>query len=313
LRFFLAQPSPQFPKRAILNGVLKQLIKIHEDKDYLTHELILQGAQESDAADYSKRDFLFRKGVWRGEPQHPIFRKRLSPRNLVVGHSDHQTNFWQLVALRALTNYRKFWVCNLEGKSRESAFFSTSVLPLGLTNPTTESILHRVYGDSSILRIAFRPAKVWTQHTKFAIYGNFSVDTGKKWRTRLMEIFDSQQHLVRGDFVPSIAGREMYLRDMQTCGLVVCPRGNGMDTHRFYEALYMGALPIVLESSYSARLALELSLPVVKIRSWEDLKFPDQISEQALELGRKDWDLSPLRGSFWKDCIFGKKENNSNG
>jgi hypothetical protein len=86
-----------------------------------------------------------------------------------------------------------------------------------------------------------------------------------------------------------------------------------MDTHRFYEALYMGALPIVLESSYSARLALELSLPVVKIRSWEDLKFPDQISEQALELGRKDWDLSPLRGSFWKDCIFGKKENNSNG
>ena len=289
-----------------MTGVQEQLIKIHENQDFLTHELILREAQKSDVTDYSKRDFLFRKGAWRGEPQLPIFKKKSSPQNLVVGHSDRETTFWHLAALRTLTNYRKFWVCNLRGMIPKSAFFSASILPLGLTNPTKETVLHRVYGDSSILPIAFRSAKVWTERREFTIYGNFSVETGKKWRTRLMDIFNSEKHLVRGEFAPTIPGRKKYLRDMQTCGLVVCPRGNGMDTHRFYEALYMGALPIVLESSYSAKLALDLSLPVVRLTNWEALRSPHEIFEQASELGRKNWDLSSLTGSFWRDCIFGR-------
>ena len=30
---------------------------------------------------------------------------------------------------------------------------------------------------------------------------------------------------------------------------VLCPRGNGLDTHRFYETILMGAIPIVENST----------------------------------------------------------------
>lgn len=43
---------------------------------------------------------------------------------------------------------------------------------------------------------------------------------------------------------------------------VLCPRGNGMDTHRTWEALYAGSVPIIKESIWSEHLRA-LGLPVV--------------------------------------------------
>ncbi len=41
---------------------------------------------------------------------------------------------------------------------------------------------------------------------------------------------------------------------MSDCSHVLCPRGNGVDTHRHWEALYRGAVPVVEESSWSLSL-----------------------------------------------------------
>lgn len=41
---------------------------------------------------------------------------------------------------------------------------------------------------------------------------------------------------------------------MKACSHVLCPRGNGVDTHRHWEALYRGAVPVVEKSSWSLSL-----------------------------------------------------------
>jgi hypothetical protein len=51
---------------------------------------------------------------------------------------------------------------------------------------------------------------------------------------------------------------------------VACPRGNGLDTHRFWETLYRGSIPVVLESPHVRNLE-KYSLPLLKIASWESL------------------------------------------
>lgn len=48
---------------------------------------------------------------------------------------------------------------------------------------------------------------------------------------------------------------------------VAAPRGNGLDTHRFWEVLYRGSYPVVLKSKWS-ELISNMGLPIVEIESW---------------------------------------------
>ena len=48
----------------------------------------------------------------------------------------------------------------------------------------------------------------------------------------------------------------------------LCPRGAGEDTHRLWEALYLGSIPVVLKSSISA---LYDGLPVIQLNNWDEL------------------------------------------
>ena len=50
---------------------------------------------------------------------------------------------------------------------------------------------------------------------------------------------------------------------------VACPRGNGIDTHRVWETLYRGSLPIVLHNEWSRSLEY-LGLPIIKVNSWSE-------------------------------------------
>jgi hypothetical protein len=50
----------------------------------------------------------------------------------------------------------------------------------------------------------------------------------------------------------------------------LCPEGNGLDTHRVWEALLAKVVPIVLESDFSKNLK-NLGIPVLMIQNWDDL------------------------------------------
>jgi hypothetical protein len=52
---------------------------------------------------------------------------------------------------------------------------------------------------------------------------------------------------------------------------VACPRGNGIDSHRFWETLYRGSVPIVIASNWSASLAI-YKIPFIQVRSWSDVE-----------------------------------------
>jgi hypothetical protein len=58
---------------------------------------------------------------------------------------------------------------------------------------------------------------------------------------------------------------------------VACPRGNGIDTHRVWETLTRGSLPIVLESPWSRNLARYL--PIVILKKWDKKELQNLRSE----------------------------------
>ena len=56
----------------------------------------------------------------------------------------------------------------------------------------------------------------------------------------------------------------------------ICPNGNGVDTHRFWEAIYLKLVPIVIRNSFYNML--ENKVPMIILNSWEEFdlnKLPD--------------------------------------
>lgn len=60
-----------------------------------------------------------------------------------------------------------------------------------------------------------------------------------------------------------------------TFQFIACPRGNGTDTHRFWEALYRGSVPVVKRSAWSQSID-ELGIPMIQLNSWDYEEFIEQ-------------------------------------
>lgn len=248
-------------------GWSDELSRIHDEDLYITHDKFLEASRNPNSFDYQKRDYLFRRGLWRGTPTGPYRNKSQDFRSLVIGHSAMNASKSQMSVLRLTQGLARVWAQNLSG-----GFTSRSTIqpiPLGLTNDSAESPLHKVLGNPNHLRDAWGARS----HREMKLYLNINVHTSSGHRRSVLAV---SQKIGRSTIVisePELTdtGRVRYLRDIAKFGLVLCPRGRGKDTHRFWETLYMGGIPVVLAGSYQARLASHLQLPVIQVSSWERL------------------------------------------
>ena len=61
-----------------------------------------------------------------------------------------------------------------------------------------------------------------------------------------------------------------YRRILLNYMFVICPEGNGIDTHRLWEALYLRTIPII-EKNRISHFIKKASLPVLIVNKWSDL------------------------------------------
>jgi hypothetical protein len=99
-------------------------------------------------------------------------------------------------------------------------------------------------------------------------------------------------------------GPARYQRRLRRYRFVVAPRGNGIDTHRFWEALYADAIPVTRRTAWSVALRAE-GIPVLEADGWDEVA-----SWTADDLGKLSRAF-PLRPSanpwlwegFWRSRI----------
>jgi hypothetical protein len=286
----------------LVPSLTQQTLEIASQNDYFFEEALLEICLDSTVdgrqVSYRKRDFLFRSGLWRGEwTKQP---RRGEPKTLLVtGHSDRSLGFVDLIRLRFIMGIQAVWSSNLRIPLGLATILSTRPIPLGLSNPTHESLKHEVFGDSKLIARAVLEGP-FRSNNELTIYANFDWKTAPWHRKRLFRLCSKIPHVVNGTVEISKDGRLRYLREMRDCGLVLCPRGNGMDTHRFYEALYVGAIPIVLKSSYSARLAKHHNLPHIALNNWSEVGNLEKIKQMAIRSIQNLGDLTKIRRSYWE-------------
>ncbi len=94
-----------------------------------------------------------------------------------------------------------------------------------------------------------------------------------------------------------------YLRNLRSHPMVLAPEGNGFDTHRLWETLYMGGTPVIISNRYLPKEILKL--PVVILNSWEeleDLELVEQLWNLAQE--RRNSSFEFLKFSHWRSHIL---------
>ena len=100
-------------------------------------------------------------------------------------------------------------------------------------------------------------------------------------------------------------GVSKYRQILQSSMYVISPRGNGIDCHRTWEAIYHGTVPVIERRFY---LFDHLNLPVLVVDSYAD--FLDMGREELIEIYEKiaatgDYEAKLL---FWIARIFGGKD-----
>ena len=104
------------------------------------------------------------------------------------------------------------------------------------------------------------------------IYFNFNIYTNREKRESCYNLIKNQ--LLFLPMLP-VAENVKRLAQHKWC---ICPEGNGVDTHRLWEAMYLGCVPIVLKSPFIDALVHYTGgeLPIYVVNSWNDVcKLPD--------------------------------------
>ncbi|CAF3028340.1 unnamed protein product [Rotaria sp. Silwood2] len=104
----------------------------------------------------------------------------------------------------------------------------------------------------------------------------------------------------------------IYKRNRQY-PLWLSPRGNGIDCHRTWEALYLDAIPIVWHSTIDS---LYSDLPIIIINNWNEINeqfLRNKLYEIALKKLQQPsvYRYEKLRHSFWRDMILKKSRHSS--
>lgn len=86
---------------------------------------------------------------------------------------------------------------------------------------------------------------------------------------------------------------ETYCINMSKNKFVICPPGNGIDTHRLWESLYLGCIPITLRH----QIYKNYNLPIIQVNSWDEIT-PDLL-EKPIEINAE-----MLYMSYWEKRII---------
>jgi hypothetical protein len=205
---------------------------------------------------------------------------------LILGNSDHNHSGDNL-DLDKIPHVSSIFAQNLESNGT-----GARVLPIGIENSWRSNhgkLKYQICRESS------------TQARIHRIMWGFNLGTN------LIERTNAANALVQckvADKIAKVIPKE-HQNYLQKYAFVACPPGNGLDTHRTWEALYFKCVPIVLRSFMTEEYKL-LGLPVWVVDSYDEVI---SINEEFLETRYKE--LSQGFGSdriwaeFWISAIRG--------
>ena len=128
---------------------------------------------------------------------------------------------------------------------------------------------------------------------------NFNIGAYPQERQVVWSLFKEKEWVTIGNIVNTINGRKKFLQEIKAHHFVLCPRGNGLDTHRLWETLYMGSIPIVKKNIGYEEF---YDLPICFIDDWCEIN-ETFLESEKLRINNNSYCLDKLKISYWVDRI----------
>ena len=85
--------------------------------------------------------------------------------------------------------------------------------------------------------------------------------------------------------------------------LILCPIGNGIDTHRLWEVLYLNRIPVTIKVGNFKLYELYKNFPIIVLENINELYNTNIIEQKYLECKSKIYDISLLDIDSWIKII----------
>lgn len=158
-------------------------------------------------------------------------------------------------------------------------------IPLGIAND---------YSPKNLRRKDFINKKNNAIKKENFLYVNMKRNTNEKERASVYEYFKNREWAIVKK--PNLTLQD-YQRDLSQNKFVLCPWGNGYDTHRLWETLYSGSFPVTkFHPTYSSFK----NLPIIFVNNYEDIDLNFLLS--SVENLNTD-NLEELSFEYWKNKI----------
>ncbi len=138
-----------------------------------------------------------------------------------------------------------------------------------------------------------------TREVRKLVYLNVAKGTNLKVRPLLYTLFENKQWVSSEHGYNGFKFDE-YLHNIYHHKFVFCPGGNGMDSHRKWECLYMGSIPI---DTHSIDNRFYQDLPICFVDNWEDVT-EDFLSSEYERIKSITWNMEKLTFEYWKNKIL---------
>jgi hypothetical protein len=131
-------------------------------------------------------------------------------------------------------------------------------------------------------------------------YSNFNINTNYLYRSNIKSICENSQHI---DWEESNLSLTEFFDKILEYEAVICPIGNGVDTHRLWEVLYSNRIPITIRVDDFKLYDLYEKLPIILLDYENQLYDEKLLDEKLKEIKNKQYDMSLLYYSYWENLI----------
>jgi hypothetical protein len=236
---------------------------------------------ERNSMDISRSQVIF----CRGEDLEGLLNSNLNikPKVIICGNSDYEFHTLPKSLPKSL---RALFLQNSYVSDNETVF----TIPIGI-----ENLRWGVNGHPKLLK-KVRPNKVKDE----ILFGPF----GETHSIRKEVFTEFTLHQGPWTVLPSsrISANE-YSEIARQYRYVAAVRGNGVDTHRLWESLYRGIIPLVQIDSWSLSLQ-HLGLPIQFLSNWSARHISDLYDKLPKECFNPQ-DYEPLWMPYWENKIKG--------
>ncbi len=127
------------------------------------------------------------------------------------------------------------------------------------------------------------------------LYLNLDTRTNPGHRKPIFDLFADKPFVTRGTPLPY----RDYLRELAEHRFCVSPHGNGIDTHRTWEALYLGVIPIVPAGPWMEGFE---DLPILPVSRWDRIT-PEFLAREEQRIRWEHCSQEKLTVSYWRERI----------